>query len=503
MLLKRTLRWPVSLFGVVLALAFHTNCSGQMPVYGDYFAHDPSPMIKDGTHYFIFRTSQGIMGKTSTDLRNWAYSGQVFAGSFPTWTTNAVPSFTGSCWAPDVIYQNGQYYLYYCVSKFGTIDSAIGLVTSPSLTSPNWTDQGIVIQSSPSKSEYNAIDPGVLQDTNGTLWMVFGSYANGIFITQLDPATGKPIDAANYTRISSNAVSYFTSTEEGSFLYQRGGYYYLFVNWGTCCEGINSTYNIRIGRSASVTGPYVDRKGVSLLSGGGTVFLESTARFIGPGQAGIMNDNGTNWFTYHYYDGNNAGTATLGLAQLSWSDDGWPVLTNDWSAFYPFNSDVHENLGLYNGTSKNAASITNDASRGNVLSLDGVSQYVQLPSPVANCSTIAAWVKWNGGADWQRVFDFGNGTNNYFFLTPRAATGKMRFAITFLGIGGEQHIDAPTAMPTNSWCHVTVALDGSKGVMYLDGNPIATNSSLNIRPWQTLSRSNYVGRSQYSTDPMF
>ena len=63
--------------------------------------------------------------------------------------------------------------------------------------------------------------------------------------------------------------------------------------------------------------------------------LESTARYIGPGHAAIMNDNGTNWFTFHYYDGNNGGAATVGLMQMNWTDDGWPALTNDWSAFYP------------------------------------------------------------------------------------------------------------------------------------------------------------------------
>ncbi len=474
-----------------------------MPVYGDYVAHDPSRMIKDGTNYFIYRTSQGIMGKRSSDLRNWTYSGQVFPGAPPPWTTNAVKGFTGNFWAPDIIFRNGQYYLYYAISTFGTSGSAIGLATSPSLVLPTWTDQGMVIQSSPGASQYNAIDPCPLQDTDGTLWLVFGSYFGGIYITQLDPTSGKPINAANYTRISYNGTGAANSSEEGSFLYQRGGYYYLFVNWGVCCEGISSTYNIRVGRSTTVTGPYVDRSGKSLSSGGGTVLLESTARFIGPGQTGIMDDNGTNWFTYHYYDGNNLGNATLGLTQLNWSDDDWPILTNDWSAFYPFNSDAHEHLGLYNGLLKNGATITNDSSRGNVLSLDGVSQYALLPDSVANCSTIAAWVKWYGGANWQRVFDFGTNSVHYFFLTPCASNGKMRFGITVNGNTSEQDIDAPAAMPTNSWCHVAVSLDGSKGVLYLNGNPVGTNLNLTIRPWQTLSRSNYLGKSQFGVDPFF
>ena len=493
----------------LLALLCAQTANAQMPVYGDYWAHDPSTMIRDGDRYYIFRTSQGIMGKYSTDLRNWTYSGQVFPGNPPAWTTNAVPSFTGFFWAPDVAYFNGRYNLYYSCSAWGTIDSAIGLVTSPSLQSPTWTDRGKVVQSdavweagtNTDLTSYNCIDPSILVDSNGTVWMSFGSYSDGILVMQLDPATGKRIATNSpITKVANNGATFFSNTEEGSCLYQHGGYYYLFVNFGGCCSGVDSTYNIRVGRSTSVTGPYLDRKGGSLLSGGGTMLLESTGRFIGPGHAAIMNDTGTNWFTYHYYDGNNAGTATLGLTRLSWSDDGWPVLTNDWSAFYPFDTDAREHLALYNGTLPNGAVVTNEPGRGNVLGLDGISQYVFLPIPVANAGTFAAWVKWNGGGDWQRVFDFGTGTGQYLFLTPRAYNGKMRFAITTNGT--EQIIDAPSAMPTGSWCHVAVTLDGTKGLLYLNGNPIGTNSSLTIRPWQTLARSNYLGKSQWP-DPTF
>jgi len=329
--------------------------------------------------------------------------------------------------------------------------------------------------------------------------MSFGSYWNGIYLVQLDPTTGKRISpSSTLTRLAYN------SSIEASFIYQHGGYYYLFVNWGTCCSGINSTYNIRVGRSTSITGPYVDRKGLNMVSSGGSMFLESTARYVGPGQAGILSDNGTNWFTYHYYDGNNGGTATLGLAPLTWSADGWPKVTNDWSAFYPLDVDAREHLGLYNGALSNSAAIVYEPGRGNVLGLDGISQFAWLPDPVANASTFAAWVKWNGGGDWQRIFDFGTGTANYLFLTPRAGVGgKLRFAVTTSSTAGEQVIDAPTAFPTGSWCHVAVTLDGSRGLLYMDGVAVATNSNLTLRPWQILARSNYLGKSQRQLDPAF
>jgi hypothetical protein len=408
-----------------------------------------------------------------------------------------LPGFTGGFWAPDVILLNGTYYLYYAVSTFGSQVSAIGLVTTTNLATGPWTDQGPVIQST-NETAYNCIDPCPLVDTNGTMWLSFGSYWDGIYLMQLNPATGMRISSSStLTRLAYN------SSIEASFLYQQGGYYYLFVNWNTCCDGISSTYNIRVGRSTSVTGPYLDRNGVNMVSSGGSMFLESTARFIGPGQTGIYVDNGTNWLTYHYYDGNNDGTPALGLGQMSWSADGWPVFTNDWSAFYPLSVDAREHLGLYDGALENGATVTNDPDLGPVLTLNGVSQYALLPDPVANTSTLAAWVKWNGGVDWQRIFDFGNGTGTYFFLTPANGSGDMRFAITTSGNKNEQRIDAPTGLPTNAWCHVAVTLNGTTGLLYLNGRPVATNTALTIRPWQTLARSNYLGHSQFPADPYF
>ena len=509
--LKHRLRRSWAGFVIALVLVAETNDFAQMPFYGNFYLHDPGTMIRDGTNYFIYGDGQGISGITSSDLRNWNATSAVFPGGPPAWTTNAVTNFTGYFWAPDVAYFNGRYNLYYACSQWGTINSAIGLVTSPSLVSPVWTDQGKVIQSNPifatnattDLTAYNCIDPSIMMDTNGTMWMSFGSYSDGILIMQLDPATGKRItpDSPIY-RVSNNGPVFFSNTEEGSCLYQHGGYYYLFVNFGGCCAGVNSTYNIRVGRSTTVTGPYFDRNGVNMVNGGGTLVLESTARYIGPGHPAIMNDNGTNWFTYHYYDGKNNGAATVGMNRIYWSADGWPVLTNDWSAFYPFNAGAREHLGLYNGTLRNSAVITNDPALGNVLNLDGVTNFVSLPLSAANASTFAAWVKWCGGANWQRIFDFGVSTTNYFFLTPQAYGGAMRFAITTNGNAAEQQINAPAALPTNSWIHVAVTLDGTRGVLYLNGAPVATNSALTIRPWQILAKSNYVGKSQWP-DPLF
>lgn len=326
-------------------------------------------MIKEGNTYHMFGDGQGILILSSTDLRNWTSNQFVFPNSPPAWTTSTVPNFTGYFWAPDIVYTNGQYYLYYAASEWGTIESAIGLVTTPTLdsTSPNylWTDQGPIIASLGTTSgPYNCIDPAPLVDTNGTMWLLFGSYSNGIYVTQLDPTTGKRLNTTS-TRIANNGPSFFTSTEEAGFIYKYNGYYYLFVNFGGCCSGVDSTYNLRVGRSTSVTGPYLDRNGVNMLNGGGTTVLESTGRYLGPGHAGILNDNGTYWFTYHYYDANSNGAPVLSINPLTWTADNWPTVTTDWSALYPFDVDAREHMGLTTALSKVAQplSLSRDVAR--------------------------------------------------------------------------------------------------------------------------------------------
>ena len=114
---------------------------------------------------------------------------------------------------------------------------------------------------------------------------------------------------------------------EASYIYQRESYYYLFVNWGTCCKGANSTYNIRLGRSRKITGPYVDKDGVNLIDGGGSLFLGTKGPLIGPGHAGIIVDKGTNWFSCHFEaDGTQRRGSVLAIIPLRWNADGWPEL---------------------------------------------------------------------------------------------------------------------------------------------------------------------------------
>lgn len=283
--------------------------------------HDPSTIVKHKGEYWVFATGRGVVSLRSKDLVAWEFGPPVFAEP-PKWVADVVPGHRGYFWAPDVIRHDGRYLLYYSVSAFGKNTSAIALASNPTLDPADpeykWTDHGIVIRSGP-KDDYNAIDPCVVRGPEDTLWMAFGSFWSGIKLVQLDPKTGLRLapDSPVHALAHKEQI-------EAVALYRHGGYFYQLVNWGWCCRGVRSTYNIRVGRSRDVTGPYLDRDGRDLRQGGGSLLLGTEGRFIGPGHAGVFQDGDRYLLSYHFYDGERGGRARLAIRPLEWDRDGWP-----------------------------------------------------------------------------------------------------------------------------------------------------------------------------------
>ena len=290
---------------------------------GNLGTHDPM-VFNDAGHFYLFSTGNNLGAKTSTDLLKWQGVADVFsAETRPAWLADAVPGVS-NLWAPDVSFFGGQYHLYYSASTFGSNHSCIGHATRASLSAGAWLDQGQVICSNAStstKDNWNAIDPNAIVDQTGQAWLALGSFWGGIKLIKLDQTgarLGTSLDALAARPNAGGAV-------EGAFIVRRCGFYYLFTSWDACCKGADSTYNTRYGRSATLAGPYVDRAGVSLLQGGGSLLLEGGDRYRGPGHnAVVFTDTGA-YNVYHAYDANNNGASVLRVSELVWDSDGWPI----------------------------------------------------------------------------------------------------------------------------------------------------------------------------------
>jgi arabinan endo-1,5-alpha-L-arabinosidase len=286
------------------------------PLKGDLGVHDPV-MIKEETTgtYRIYFTGFNVSSKSSKDRITWSRASSGLGA--PGWVREEVPGNSGSdFWAPDIMFRDNKYWLYYSVSTFGKNTSAIGLATSPSLSSPTWTDQGVVVKSI-SSDNHNCIDPAIFEDDDGKVWLSFGSFWSGIKLVECDPATGKPEN----TRPEYISLANHRSGIEAPYIC-KWGYYYLFVSWDKCCNGCNSTYKIVVGRSTNVTGPYVDKDGVDMLDGGGEIIDTGDDVRKGPGHNGIFIENDTVFCVNHYY----ACNSLLQIRPL-YFDDGWPSFT--------------------------------------------------------------------------------------------------------------------------------------------------------------------------------
>jgi arabinan endo-1,5-alpha-L-arabinosidase len=284
--------------------------------------HDPSTVIQCDGNYYVFGTGRGISVLTSSNGFDWQRGQKVF-DRIPDSVKSFVPKNDGSgVWAPDIIKFNGEYYLYYSISSWGQYVSAVGLMTNPTLNTNSsdykWTDRGMVVHSSEGEN-LNAIDPGVIHAPDGTLWICYGSYHGNIELVELDPKTG--------LRIATNSpVTIIANQSEASDIIFHDGFFFLFVNHGSCCSGANSTYNIRVGRSKKITGPYLDRYGENMAEGAGTLFLAAQGKDIGPGHFGLLVDEGVEKFSCHYEAelGRN-GRSILDIRPLLWTVDGWPM----------------------------------------------------------------------------------------------------------------------------------------------------------------------------------
>lgn len=274
---------------------------------GQPYIHDPSTLAECDGKYYTFGTGSG--GLISDD--GW------------TWKGGAVRPGGGA--APDVIKLGNRYLVIYGATGGGLGGGHNGRILTMwnKTLDPNSPDfkytEAIEVAASDGNEDNDAIDPGVLLDPNdGRLWVSYGTYFGFIRLIELDPKTGE--------RKKGNKAKDIAIDCEATDLIYRDGWYYLLGTHGTCCDGVNSTYNIVVGRSRKVTGPYIDNVGRDMMQGGGKMVINAGDRVVGPGHFGrTVIDEGVEVMSCHYEaDFDQGGRSVLGIRPLLWRN-GWPV----------------------------------------------------------------------------------------------------------------------------------------------------------------------------------
>lgn len=274
---------------------------------GAPYIHDPSTIAECDGKYYTFGTGGG--GLISEDGWTWHDGAQRPGGGA----------------APDVLLIGDRYLFIYGATGGGLGGGHNGRILTmwnrsldPQASDFEFTSP-VEVAASDGLEDCDAIDPCLMLDpTTGRLWTTFGTYFGNIRLIELDPRTGK--------RVPGNKELDVAIDCEATDLIYRDGWYYLLGTHGTCCDGVNSTYNIVVGRSRSVTGPYLDNIGRDMRQGGGRMVLAAGDRVCGPGHFGrTIIDEGVEIMSCHFEaDFDQGGRSVLGLRPLLWKNE-WPV----------------------------------------------------------------------------------------------------------------------------------------------------------------------------------
>lgn len=282
------------------------------------YIHDPSTIATCEGKYYTYGTGGG--GLVSDDGWHW----RDIARSMKL-GDRAASVRPGGGAAPDVLKIGDRYLCIYGATGGGLGGGHNGRILTmwnktlnPLSPDFKWS-KPVEVCASDGMEDQDAIDPSLLLDpTTGRLWVSYGTYFGTIRLIELDPATGE--------RMKGNVERDIAIDCEATDLIWRDGWYYLLGTHGTCCDGVNSTYNIVVGRSRSVEGPYLDNVGRDMFHGGGRMVIAAGDRKTGPGHFGrTILDDGVELMSFHWEaDLDMSGRSVLGIRPLLWRN-GWPI----------------------------------------------------------------------------------------------------------------------------------------------------------------------------------
>jgi arabinan endo-1,5-alpha-L-arabinosidase len=274
---------------------------------------DPTVIKAPDGYFYLYATEdlRGVPICRSDNLTDWTVVGRAF-------TDATRPDFEsrGGIWAPDINYIDGRYVMYYSMSVWGgEWTCGIGAATADSPEGP-FTDRGKLFRSNEIDVQ-NSIDPFYIED-GGSRYLVWGSF-RGIYAIELTPGGLSVKEGAQKRQIAGTAF-------EGVYIHKRGGWYYMFASVGSCCEGVNSTYRLVVGRSRSLFGPYLDKTGRDMMENGYSVVVGRNSRFVGNGHCSeiVQDDAGDDWIFYHGVDTARPKGRVLMLDRVRWDSDEWP-----------------------------------------------------------------------------------------------------------------------------------------------------------------------------------
>lgn len=302
---------------------------------GKMVVHDPVIAFEDGT-YFMYSTGMGITVSSSADgMKTWHFEESLF-DTIPSWAKEKIPNFRGHMWAPDIIRHNGRWHIFYVCSIGGKNTSLIGHISgktlNPRSSEYGWEDHGIIVQSIPGRDMWNAIDPNIIFDDEGTPWMTFGSWWEGIKLVRMSNDLMSFAEPQEWHTISRRPRSFGYDDDdagdapvEAPFIIRHGDFYYLFVSFDYCCRGVDSTYKVVVGRSEKITGPYLDKDGQRMDRGAGSIVVQGNDQWAGIGHNAAYTFEGKDIFVSHAYSRQD-GQSYLFLKDLKWDQGGWPIV---------------------------------------------------------------------------------------------------------------------------------------------------------------------------------